>query len=144
MPQAPVGAHHGAGTLIALLVRAGITRSSVIRVTGPGALTTLIWLCRHGYEQVGYVRPGEGAPHEDADAIIVAHTCDVLELKQAMTVARQVRPGGAFLFLLRSDHSPVGVDWLLETAGLQTDERVDAGRRTLVIARRSLPFRKAA
>ncbi|HEX2818391.1 MAG TPA: hypothetical protein VHN39_18505, partial [Phenylobacterium sp.] len=60
--------------LIALLERAHVTRSSLIRVTGPSGLSAMLWLCRHGYEQVGYLKPGAG-PHEQPEALIVAHTC---------------------------------------------------------------------
>ena len=41
-----------------LFRRAGVDKTSVIRVTGRGGLATVLWLCRRGYEQVGYVRHG--------------------------------------------------------------------------------------
>jgi hypothetical protein len=144
MPGTLVGSHQAADALMTMLERAGITKSSVIRVTGPSAFATLIWLFRHGYEQVGYVRAAEGSPHENPDAIIAAHACNELELKRMLIVGRQVRPGGTFIFLLHTDHSEAGVDWLLETAGLRRDGHLNGAHRTLVIARRSLPFRKAA
>lgn len=135
-------------SLVDFLASAGVTRSSVIRVTGPSALSALLWLCRHGYDQVGYVRGDAGAPHEDEpDAIIVAHTCGELELKRLLTIARHVRPGGVFLFRLRTGPgaSALGLAWLLKQAGFTVAGRLDGERRALVIARReAFAFKKAA
>ncbi len=135
-------------SLIALLERVGVTRSSVIRVSGASSLSALLWLCRHGFEQVGYVRAGEGCPNEaDPDALIVAHTCNEIDLKDILTLSRQVRPGGALIFQLRLelDSSPLSIDWLLEGAGFTTEERLDGERRALIIARRhSFALSKAA
>jgi len=148
MPKAITGGLVQTAQLVALLERAGVGKSSVIRVTGPSALSALLWLCRHGYEQVGYVRPGAGAPHEsEPDAILVAHTCDEIDLKRLLTVGRLVRPGGVFIFQIRAgcEASALGVDWLIESAGFTTEQRLDGERRALIIARRrSLSMRKAA
>ncbi|MGZ3403536.1 MAG: hypothetical protein ACXWKN_10035 [Phenylobacterium sp.] len=148
MPKSIAGGLVQSAQLVALLERAGITKTSIIRVTGPSSLSAMLWLCRHGYEQVGYVRAAEGCPHEQApDALIVAHTCNEIDLKQLLAVGRQVRPGGAFIFQLRleRDGSPLGVDWLLEAAGFSTEARLDGGRRALIIARRrSFALREAA
>lgn len=127
-------------SLLAFLERAGVAKSSVIRVTGPSALSALLWLCRHDYDHVGYVRGAEGAPHEEEpDAIIVAHTCRELELKRLLTVGRQVRPGGAFIFRLRTDPGshPLGLEWMLRQAGFSVEQRLDGARRALIIARRA-------
>jgi hypothetical protein len=146
----PKSLHSGlsqTASLTTLLEGVGVTKSSVIRVTGPSALCALLWLCRHGYQQVGYVRAGEGSPHEEPDAILVAHTCDEVDLKRLLTVGRQVRPGGAFIFQLHlvPEGSALGVDWLLEQAGFAIERRFDGERRALIIARRrALAMRKAA
>src|SRR5476649_1920029 len=79
--------------LIALLERAHVTRSSLIRVTGPSGLSAMLWLCRHGYEQVGYLKPGAG-PHEQPEALIVAHTCDESTLRHLLEAGPHVREGG--------------------------------------------------
>ena len=135
-------------SLVAFLERAGVTRSSLIRVTGRSALSALLWLCRHGYDQVGYVRAGAGSPHEEEpDAIIVAHTCNELDLKRLLAVGRDVRPGGAFIFQLHAgpQASAAGVEWLLEQAGFSIERRVEGERRALIIARRrAAAIRKAA
>src|SRR6201995_3688156 len=110
--------------LAALLDRVGVSKSSIIRITGPSALGALLWFCRHGYDQVGYVRPGEGSPHEAPDAIIVAHTCNELELKHLLAVGRQVKPGGVFIFRARTpvQSSLLAVDWLLGQAGFDVEQ----------------------
>lgn len=133
--------------LVTLLDQVGVARSSVIRITGSSALGALLWFCRHGYEQVGYVRPGEGCPHEEPDAILVAHTCNELELKRLLAVARQVRPGGAFIFRCRlaGPSSLLVIDWLLGQAGFTLDRRIARGARALVVARRrATPMARAA
>jgi hypothetical protein len=130
-----------------LLERVGVSKSSIIRVTGPSSFSALLWFCRHGYDQVGYVRPGEGCPHEEPDAIIVAHTCNELDLKRLLSVGRQVRADGVFIFQFRSagDASPLGLEWLLDQSGFTIDQRLDRGRRALIVARRrAIAFRKAA
>lgn len=147
MPKSIAGGLLTTAPLIALLERAGVTKSSVIRVTGPSSLSALLWLCRHDYQQVGYMRAIEGAPHEEPDAIIVAHTCNEIDLKRLLAAGRQVRPGGVFIFQLRAGDASggLGVDWLLESAGFTTEQRLDGEHRALIIARRrTLAMRKAA
>lgn len=135
-------------SLVAFLAQAGVDRSSVIRVTGPSALSAMLWLCRHGYDQVGYIRPEAGSPHEEEpDAIIVAHTCGELELKHLLSVGRRVRPGGAFVFRLRTGpgSSPLAVEWMLKQAGFSIEGRLDGERRALIVARHTaLALAKAA
>jgi hypothetical protein len=135
------------GSYVAVLEGFGLTKSSVIRVVGPSALSVLLWLCSHGYEQVGYVGAAGNCTHEEPDALIVAHTCDEIELKHFLQVTRQVRPGGVLVFQLRADpnRSLGGVEWMMNDAGFTTICRMDRGRRTLIIARRHhSPMRKAA
>lgn len=147
MPKSIAGGLLTTAPLIALLESVGVTKSSVIRVTGPSSLSALLWLCRHDYQQVGYMRAIDGAPHEEPDAIIVAHTCNEIDLKRLLAVGRQVRPGGVFIFQLRAgeDDNALAVDWLLAQAGFSTEQRLEGGHRALVIARRrTLALRKAA
>lgn len=147
MPKSSACGLSQTAALNALLESVGVTKSSLIRMTGPGALPALLWLCRHGYDQVGYMRAGDGCPHEEPDAIVVAHTCDEVELKRLLAAGRQVRPGGAFIFQVRSgpNASPLGVEWLLDQAGFTMERRLDGERRALIVARRrTLAMRKAA
>ncbi|HLZ73518.1 hypothetical protein [Phenylobacterium sp.] len=131
----------------ALLDAAGLTQSSIIRVTGEGALVALLWLRRHGYDHVGYGWAGADAPRQEPDAILVTHTCDEIALKRLLAVGRQVRPGGVFIFRhrLESEGCALGIEWLLDQAGFATERRLTGAHRGLVIARRrSLAMCKAA
>lgn len=148
MSDSMAGAVAQPASLADLLERAGVTRSSIIRLAGSSSLPALLWLCRHGYDQVGCLRAGGGLPHEDEpDAILATHTCGELELKLLLPLARQLRPGGVFVFRLRTGpgSSAVALEWLLKQVGLSLERRVDTGRRALVVARRTaITLRKAA
>lgn len=152
MPQdAPV--HEATGgllssdPLIALLERSRISRSSVIRVTGPSGLSALLWLCRHGYEQVGYLKSGPG-PHEQPDALIVAHTCDEDFLRNLLATGPHVREGGILVFqsplprvlAFRSDP----IHRLLRSHGYDIEECHHGQRRELHVARRRDHLLRAA
>ncbi|WP_293370857.1 hypothetical protein [Phenylobacterium sp.] len=138
MPKSAARCTSRAAMLTTLLDGAGITRSSVIRVTGDGALAGLLWLRRHGYEGVGYGWSGANAPRLEPDAVLVAHTCDEITLKRLLAVGRQVRPGGVFVFQhrLESEGCALGIEWLLDQAGFITERRLNGARRALIIARR--------
>lgn len=135
--------------LISLLARARINKTSLIRVTGSSGLSALLWLCRHDYEQVGYLRPGAG-PHEQPDALIVAHTCDEAALRHLLETGPHVREGGALVFLsplprvlaFRGDP----VHRLLKSHGYAVEECHHGQRRELHVARRlpQAPMKKAA
>jgi len=135
--------------LISLLERAHVTKSSLIRVTGSSGLSAMLWLCRHGYEQVGYLRPGAG-PHEQPDALIVAHTCDEATLRDLLETGPHVREGGALVFqsplprVLAFRADPI--HRLLESHGYAVEECHHGQRRELHVARRRrlAPLKKAA
>jgi hypothetical protein len=125
--------------LMSLLERAGVTKSSLIRVTGCSGLSALLWLCRHGYQQVGYLRPGVG-PHEQPDALIVAHTCDEATLRDLLETGPHVREGGALIFqsplprVLAFRADPI--HRLLKSQGYEVEECHHGQRRELHVARR--------
>jgi hypothetical protein len=148
MFESVVGGPPEPASLVAFLERAGVTKSSVIRVTGPSSLPALLWFCSHGYDHVGYVRAGQGAPHDESpDAILVAHTCGEPELKLILAMARQVRPGGVLILRLRTGPGlgPIALERLLEAHGLTVESRVENGRRALIVARRDdVTLRRAA
>ncbi len=135
--------------LMSLLARAHVTKSSLIRVTGSSGLSALLWLCRHGYQQVGYLRPGAG-PHEAPDALIVAHTCDEATLRDLLATGPHVREGGALIFqsplprVLAFRADPI--HRLLKSHGYEVEECHHGHRRELHVARRQspVPLRKAA
>jgi hypothetical protein len=135
--------------LIALLARAGVTKSSLIRVTGSSGLSALLWLCRHGYDRVGYLKPGAG-PHEQPDALIVAHTCDEPTLRRLLETGPHVREGGALVFqsplprVLAFRADPI--HRLLKSHGYAVEQCHHGQRRELHVARRlpHVPLKKAA
>jgi hypothetical protein len=135
--------------LISLLARAGVSKSSLIRVTGSSGLSALLWLCRHGFDQVGYLKPGAG-PHEQPDALIVAHTCDEATLGNLLERGPHVREGGALVFQSPLPRVPAfGADpihRLLKSHGYAVEECHHGQRRELHIARRlpHVPLKKAA
>ena len=133
--------------LTALLESEGVAKSSVIHVTGLHALPAILWLCRHEYQHVSYIQPAAGALHEEADAVLFAHTCDEIHLKHLLRTAREVRTGGVLIFQIpnapEADQLPL--DWMLQSAGFVVRRRVAGERRTLFIARRNAAaIRRAA
>jgi hypothetical protein len=134
--------------LISLLDRAQVKKSSLIRVTGPSGLSALLWLCRHGYEKVGYLRPGAG-PHEQPDALIVAHTCDEASLRSLLETGPHVREGGVLVFqsplprVLGFRTDPI--HRLLKSHGYTIEQCLHGARRELHVARRLVEtWRRAA
>ena len=147
-------AHEPAGLLssdplIAMLERAHVDRSSLILLTGPSGLSALLWLCRHGYERVGYLRPGAGS-HEPADALIVAHTCDDSALERLLSTGPHVREGGVMVFQSPLPHADAAradpVHRLLRRHGYAIEQCHHGCRRALHVARRGWrqAFRRAA
>jgi hypothetical protein len=149
MSQQPSSGLLSSDPLISLLARARVTKSSLIRVTGSSGLSALLWLCRHGYDQVGYLRPGAG-PHEQPDALIVAHTCDAATLRVLLEAGPHVREGGALVFQSPLPHLPTfradPIHRLLKSHGYAVEECHHGQRRELHVARRRphVPLKKAA
>lgn len=147
MPNSTARRLSRTAALSTLFDAVGVTRSSIIRVTGGGALVGLLWLRRHGYDHVGYGWAGSNAPRQEPDAVLVTHTCDEISLKRLLAVGRQVRPGGVFIFRhrLETEGCALGIEWLLDQAGFITERRLNGAHRVLVIARRrDLAMCKAA
>lgn len=129
-----------ADPLLSLLESVQVRKSSLIRVTGSSGLSALLWLCRHGFERVGYVKPGSG-PHEEADAVIIAHTCNETALQRLLRTGPHVREGGVLIFRsplpTMGDHAPADpIHGLLEAHGYQVERCVHGHRRELHVARR--------
>jgi hypothetical protein len=137
MPCHPNGLAHSAD-LVALLEQAGVHKNSLIRVTGPSGLSALLWLCRHDYEEVGYLRPGLGCPHEEADALIVAHTCDPAFLARLLAGGPHVREGGVLVFqsALPAAEGQDSIARRLAAAGYRIERRFQGEHRQLHVARR--------
>ena len=132
--------------LMTLLRSTGVDRASLIRVTGPSGLSALLWLCRHGFQQVGYLKPGRGCPHEAPVALIVAHTCDAAWLARLLETGPHVREGGVLVFL--SPLPKAGADDPIHRVfvahGYEIERCLHGERRELHVARRRPLLRRAA
>lgn len=135
--------------LISLLARAKITKSSLIRVTGSNGLSAILWLCRHGFDQVGFVKAGPGCPHEQADALLIAHRFDEQSLRQLLATGPHVREGGVLVFQSPLPSTAAGrsdpIHWLLESHGYIVEQCVHGAHREVHVARRQAhAWQKAA
>ncbi|MDB5459476.1 MAG: hypothetical protein JWO72_1217 [Caulobacteraceae bacterium] len=128
--------------LLSLLEGVRVGKSSLIRVTGPSGLSALLWLCRHGFERVGYVKPGSGGPHEEADALIIAHTCDEPALARLLATGPHVREGGVLFFRSHLPNTDEGlgpdlIHGLLQLHGYVVEKCMHGSHRELHVARRA-------
>jgi hypothetical protein len=124
--------------LMAVLHDAGIGRSSVVRVAGRDGLGPLIWLCRRGFEDVGYVRLDSGGPREPADVLLVLHDPAPAELQALLAQHGWLKDGGVLILQTRDLRAPDGHDPLhpvLEKAGYRVERCVRRQLRELHVAR---------
>ena len=68
------------GSLKRVLKQAGVTKDSVVRVTGPAGPAAATWLYRHGYEHAAYVPADWVAAKSSADVLLIPHACATEEL----------------------------------------------------------------
>ena len=131
----------GASALSNIFEAAGIDRQSLIQITGPDALVSLLWLCRHGFENVGYVKCGAPHPAEPVDALIIPHRCTPDALLTLLDGAPIVRPGGALIFrgVGRRSDGPT-IETILARFGYQLQSHFGGNRLGLNVARRSAQF----
>ena len=123
-----------------LLKRAGVDKSSVIRITGPAGLAALLWFCRHGYEQVGYVRGGP-CPADDGDLVLAPQTCDVGALEAILKRGPHPRAGGVLIVQTpipqnTATGAPDPVHDLLSRSGYRVERCLRGHHRELHVARR--------
>jgi hypothetical protein len=135
-------------TLTDLLQGAGLGKTDTIRITGSAGLAALLWFCRHGYEQVGYVSAGRG-PCEDGDLVLAPQTLSVGELEQILRCGPRPRPGGVLIVQtpqLAPESGRDPVHDLLGRAGYQVERCLHGRHRELHVARRRdrVETRKAA
>lgn len=135
--------------LAQVLTRAGATKTSVVRVLGPNALAALIWLCRHGYDNAGYCRPGARAGTENGDVLLIPSTCTTDEIEHLLEGGAPLREGGLLIVQTTAERVPDGSDLVhpvLERLGFRVEGCLHRGARELHLARRSSqpPLRAAA
>jgi hypothetical protein len=124
-------------TLSDLLAGAGIRKGDTIRITGHGALALLLWFCRHGYEQVGYVSVGPG-PNDGGDLLIAPQTLRIDDLADLLRRGPHPRDGGVLIVQTTptpgAGENPVRA--LLGAAGYRLDHTVSGRHREVHVARR--------
>ena len=125
-------------SLCALLRSAGILKTSVIRVVGQGRLHALLWLCRHGYEQVGLMHGA--SPAEPAEVVLVPSACPPEALEQILAQASHLQRNG--LVVLGTRRGGVGAaeatSAVLGRHGFRVERRVSGHHRDIYLARRTL------
>ena len=124
--------------LMNILREAGVGPRSVVRVAGHGALAPLIWLCRLGFADVGYVRPGVGGPREPADVLLALDGVALPELERLLGEHGLVREGGVIVvktpdLRLAGERDPVHD--ALELAGYHVERCVHRRAQELHVAR---------
>lgn len=118
-----------------LLTEAGLDAASAIRVTGPGALPALIWLCRRGYENVGCLQAGARAPAEETDALLAAHTASGDWLGALLDNGPHVRRGG--VVIVQTAPSGGAAARIFHGHGFDLVRRLPGAHRDVLVARRS-------
>jgi hypothetical protein len=136
-----------ADRLSELLQRAGVDKSSTIRVTGPAGLAALLWFCRHGYQQVGYVRAGP-CPADDGDLVLAPQTCDVVALETILKRGPHPRAGGVLIVQTPIPEAAANgrdpVHDLLARSGYRVERCLRGHHRELHVARRAGPAHRVA
>jgi len=138
MPSEPSGGQTSFSEgLCALLKSAGVLKTSVIRVVGQSGLHALLWLCRHGYEQVGLMRGA--SPAEPAEVVLVPSACPPEALEQILAQASHLQPDG--LVVLGTRRGAPGADVatsLLRRHGFRVERQVSGHHRDIYLARRGV------
>jgi hypothetical protein len=120
-----------------LLTEAGLGAGSAIRVTGPGALPALLWLCRRGYEDVGCLQAGQRAPADAADALLAAHTASGDWLTALLDNGPHVRPGGVVIVQTRPSVGGGAAARIFHAHGFDLVRRLPGAHRDVLVARRT-------
>lgn len=127
-----------------LLIEAGLDAGSAIRVTGPGALPALLWLCRRGYENVGCLQAGCRAPADEADALLAAHTASGDWLNALLDNGPHVRRGGVVIVQTSPSVGGGAAARIFHGHGFDLVRRLPGAHRDVLVARRALVQLKEA
>jgi hypothetical protein len=105
-------------------------KTSVIRVVGGGGMHALLWLCRHGYEQVGFMHGF--SPAEPADVVFAPDAGRPEVLDEILTQASHLSPGGLVVLRTRCG----AASDLLSQRGFRIERRLRGRHRDVYVARR--------
>jgi hypothetical protein len=145
-PAAPLASDGAA--LAQVLARAGVEKRTHICVTGPAALTAMLWLVRRGYDHAVLAASGAARLGEPADALLVPGACSPSELRRLLEAGAWLGDGGVLIAQVsgdRSDGSPDDVRLALTETGFVVQHHVhDKGRQVWIARRVGADFKKAA
>jgi hypothetical protein len=124
-----------------LLRLTGVGRDSVIRIAGPGGLAPLLWFCRHGYDRVGYVRPGP-CPADECDLLLVLNAGGPDTLARTLGHTAHVKAGGVLVIETpnpspRAANDPVHDQ--LQACGYRVEQCLHGAHKEIHVARRERP-----
>jgi hypothetical protein len=143
--EPPDGPQSAAEGVCAFLASLGIRKTSAIHLVGKGALAPLLWLCRHGFEEVVMLSGGP-APSEPADLLVSLETSGPAAFERLASDLPHVRPGG--VVIVRTDHRRRAdrsrANSLLGRHGFRIERRLRGDRRDVYVARRELISAAAA
>jgi hypothetical protein len=137
-PAQPLAADGAALTHV--LNRAGVSKHSLVRVTGPAGPIAMLWLNQHGYQRAVYAPASRVATMAPADALLVPHSCGAKELAELLQGGECLHEGGILIVQTAAAGSVEGVDSIpatLEAAGFAVQTRLSDRGRDIYIARRS-------
>jgi hypothetical protein len=135
--EPPDGPSTAAEGVCAFLASLGIRKTSVIHLVGKGALAPVLWLCRHGFDEVVMLSGGP-CPSEPADLLVSLETSGPAAFDRLASDLPHVRPGG--VVIVRTDHRRRAdrsrANSLLGRHGFRIERRLRHGRRDVCVARR--------
>jgi hypothetical protein len=126
--------------LARVLKQAGLTRDSVVRVTGSAGPAAALWLNRHGYDNAAYVHPNWVAANGAADALLIPQACGAEELVDLLHEGDCVRDGGVLILQAALDRFAKGYDSLhavLRPLGYRIEKHITDRGLDIHIARRA-------
>ncbi len=130
--------------LSSILNDAGVTRASAVRVTGKAGLAPLIWLCRMGFDNVAYLRPGDAGPADPGDALLILHSATAGELERLLDDHGRLREGGVLIVQTPAGRAPNSgrdpIHAVLEEAGYVVERCIHRHSREVHVARRRCGF----
>ncbi len=137
-PASPLASDGAA--LAQALGRAQVGKESLICVTGPAALTAMLWLARRGYDRAVLATGSAARLGQPADALLIPHACSVEQLSGILAKGAWLGEGGALIVQIaeaRDDSAGDGFRRLLSDLGFSSLHRLTDRGRTVWIARRA-------
>ena len=114
----------------------GIGRTSAIHLIGRQALGPLLWLCRHGFDEVTALT-GDCMPSEPADLLVSLDTQGTAAFDRLASDMPHVKPGGLIIVrTCRRRRDRERAKRLLGREGFRIERRLHQGRREVYVARR--------